>query len=116
MHRFIVLYRAPVDVAQRFAEATPEEAQQGLQLWVDWAAKLGPALLDAGKPLGNAVTVQPAGVTRPETDIIGMSILQADSMDQALEMVKDHHHLSWAESCAITVLEEMPIPELQASS
>jgi hypothetical protein len=29
-----------------------------------------------------------------------MSILQAESMDEALVMVKDHHHLRWAEDCA----------------
>ena len=77
MHRFIVLYRAPLNVAERFAQATPEEAQQGMRMWVDWAAKLGPALIDPGQPLGNAVSVHPAGATKSDTDIIGMSILQA---------------------------------------
>jgi len=43
-----------------------------------------------------------------------MSILQAESMDEALEMVKDHHHLHWAEDCEIVVLEEMPIPEMES--
>ena len=66
MQRFIVLYRAPQNVAQRFARATPEEAQQGMQLWIDWAHQLGPALLDPGKPLGNAMTVQPAGVSESQ--------------------------------------------------
>jgi hypothetical protein len=113
MHRFIVLYRAPQNVADRFAQATPDEAQRGMQLWIDWATRLGPALLDPGKPLGNAVTVQPTGAQKSRTDIIGMSILQAESMDAALAMVRDHHHLHWADSCEITVLEEMPIPELE---
>lgn len=114
MHRFIVLYRAPLNVAERFAQVTPAEAQQGMQLWVDWATRIGPALLDPGKPLGNAVNVKPSAVTKTDTDIIGMSILQAASMEDALAMVKDHHHLNWAESCEITVLEEMPLPELVA--
>jgi hypothetical protein len=114
MHRFIVLYRAPQNVAERFAQATPEEAQQGMHMWVDWAAKIGSALIDPGKPLGNAMNVTPTGVSKTQSDIIGMSILQAESMDDALAMVRDHHHLHWAESCEITVLEEMPIPELQA--
>jgi hypothetical protein len=112
MHTFVVLYRAPLDVAERFAQASPEEARQGMALWVDWATRLGPALLYPGKPLGNAVTVRPAAVTDSATDIIGMSILRAESMDEALEMVKGHHHLRWADSCEITVLQEMPIPEL----
>jgi hypothetical protein len=101
------------NVAERFAQATPEQAHQGMQLWVDWASKMGPALVDAGKPLGNGLDVQPTGAARSDTDVIGMSIIQAGSMEEALEMVKDHHHLHWADSCAITVLEEMPVPELE---
>jgi hypothetical protein len=113
MHRFIVLYRAPLAVAERFAQATPEEAQQGLQAWIDWAQKIGTGLVDPGKPLGNARKVTKDGITKIDSNIIGMSILQAETMDEALEMVKDHHHLHWAEDCEIEVLEEMPIPELE---
>ena len=43
-----------------------------------------------------------------------MNILQAEDMDAALGLVRHHHHLGWSESCAITVLEEMPIPEVEA--
>src|SRR5204862_6638816 len=32
-------------------------------------------------------------------EVIGMTFLQADIMDDALGMVRDHHHLQWAESC-----------------
>jgi hypothetical protein len=110
MRRYIILYSAPKTVAERFAQATPEQAQKGLQLWVDWAKKLGSALIDPGKPLGNARKVTPKGVTKSDTQVIGMSILQANSMDEALEMVKNHHHLEFGE---IDVLEEMPIPELE---
>jgi len=88
----------------------------GMQLWVDWAQKIGPGLVDPGKPLGNAVRVTASGAKETKSNIIGMSILQAESMDEALEMVKDHHHLHWAEDCEIVVLEEMPIPEMETSN
>jgi hypothetical protein len=114
MARFIVLYRAPQQVAERFATATPEDAQAGVQFWRDWFARLGPALVDPGRPLGNARTVTRDGITAAPTEVIGMTILQATTMDDALEMVRDHHHLQWADSCAITVLEELPIPEVEA--
>ena len=114
MQRYIVLYCAPLAVAERFAQVTPEEAQQGMQLWVTWAEKIGSALVDPGKPLGNAMKVTKTGMTKSESKIIGMSILQANTMDEALEMVKDHHHLHWADDCEIVVLEEMPIPEMAA--
>ena len=72
--------------------------------------------MDPGKPLGNAVRVTTRSDARIESNIIGMSILQAESMDGALQMVKDHHHLRWAEDCEIVVLEEMPIPEMETSN
>jgi hypothetical protein len=113
MRRYIVSYHAPLAVAERFAQATPEEAANGMQLWVDWAERIGPALVDPGKPLGNAMKVTKTGIAKADSRVIGMSILQANTMDEALEMVKDHHHLRWAEDCEIVVLEEMPIPEMQ---
>lgn len=111
MRRYIVLYQAPLSVAERFAQATPEEAMKGAQFWMDWAQKIGSGLVDPGRPLGNAVTLTKAGREAHNSRIIGMSILQATSMEEALEMVDGHHHLHWAEGCEITVLEEMPIPE-----
>ena len=84
-----------------------------MQLWFDWKAKLGDGLVDLGKQLGNAMKVTKTGITKSDSTIVGMSILQANSMDEALEMVKGHHHLQWAEGAEITVLEEMPIPEMQ---
>jgi hypothetical protein len=116
MGRYIVLYEAPLGVAERFAQATPEEAMAGMQLWVDWAQRIGPGLVDPGKPLGNAVRVTTRNAASTESNIIGMSILQAESMDEALEMVKDHHHLGWAEDCEIVILEEMPIAEMETSN
>jgi hypothetical protein len=114
MNRYIVLYEAPLGVAERFAQATPEEAMAGMQLWIDWAQKIGPGLVDPGKPLGNATRVNTRGNESTDSNIIGMSILQADSMGAALAMVKDHHHLHWAEECEIVVLEEMAIPEMES--
>ncbi|MBI1280476.1 MAG: hypothetical protein GC179_20305 [Anaerolineaceae bacterium] len=113
MRKYIVLYRAPITAVERFAQVSPEEAQQGMQLWFDWKEKLGSSLVDLGMQLGNAVNVAQSGVRKVDSDIVGMSILQANSIDEALELVKNHHHLRWAKGAEITLLEEMPIPELQ---
>jgi len=116
MNRYVVLYCAPATVAERFAQATREQAQQGLKLWFDWKEKIGSGLVDMGKPLGNAMQVTPNSIAPSDSNVIGMSILQATSMNDALVMVKDHHHLHWAEDCSIVVLEEMPIPEMEMPS
>jgi hypothetical protein len=113
MTRYVVLYCAPQDVAARFAGAAADEAQAGLQRWVQWTARLGPALVDPGKPLGNALRITPSGVTDSDTTVIGMSILEAGSRNEALNLVSGHHHLEWSQDCEIVLLEEMAIPELQ---
>ncbi len=115
INRYIVLYKAPISVAKRFAQATEAEAMAGLKMWIDWAKKLGSVLLDPGKPLGNATRVTKDSITRIDSQVIGMSLLQAISLDAAIDMVRNHHYLSWANDCEIEVLEEMPIPELAAS-
>ena len=113
MRQYIVLYTAPITASERFAQVTREEALQGMKLWFDWKEKVGSGLVDMGKQLGNAMKVTKTGITKSDGNIIGLSILQANSMDEALEMVKGHHHLQWAEGAEIVVLEEMPIPEIQ---
>jgi hypothetical protein len=113
MQRYVILYCAPMEVAERFAQATPEQAMEGMKLWGIWFQKLGTALVDPGGPLGNAMKVTKDEVEKSDSNVIGMTIVQANSMNEALDMVKDHHHLSWAEDCELVVLEEMPIPELQ---
>ncbi|SEH56036.1 MULTISPECIES: hypothetical protein [unclassified Leifsonia] len=92
-----MLYHAPLAVAQRFAQATPQEARLGLQTWIDWATELGPALVDPGQPPGQSRKVTAEGMSQGDTDVIGMSIIEAPSMDSALEMVEIHHYLRWAE-------------------
>ena len=114
MRKYIVLYTAPITSAERFAQVTGEEAQQGMKLWFDWKEKLGSGLVDMGQQLGNAMTVTKSAITKSDSTIVGMSILRANSMDEALDMVKGHHHLQWADGCEIVILEEMPIPEMQA--
>ena len=113
MNRYIVLFKAPLDARERLAQATPAEAAAGMKDWADWAERLGPALLDPGRPIGAAVSITAAGSGAGATDVVGMSIIGAGSMKEALELVGDHHHLRWAEDCEILVLEEIQIPELQ---
>lgn len=116
MPRYIALYMAPRTVAERFADASPEEARAGVQAWIDWQHQFGPRIVDAGRPFGRAVTVTPAGVEESRSEVVGMSVLDAPSLDQALEVVEGHHHLRWAEGCRIELFEQSEIPELAGAA
>jgi hypothetical protein len=43
-------------------------------------------------------------------DVVGYSILQAESMDKAVEMLKGHPHLDWIDGCEVEVHESLPLP------
>lgn len=111
MKKFIVTYLAPYDATWKTQESTPEEMEAGMKAWMAWAEKCGKNLVDMGSPLGNALTLRPGGgASSSESEIIGYSVLQADSMEEALSLLNDHPHLDWNAACEIEVHESLPMP------
>ena len=69
-----------------------EGRKQVMAAFGAWVGRVGEALLDPGAPLGPAKTVtadavQPGSADGPST---GYSVLQADSLDSAVALVRDH--------------------------
>ena len=89
MSRFLVLYRAPVSAREQMESSTPEQRQAGMELWQAWAAKAGPAIVDLGAPLGDGVMV---GDGKAYEDTGGYSILEADSEQAVVDLLRDHPH------------------------
>jgi hypothetical protein len=82
------------------ANATPEQAQAGMQAWQAWAESAGSALVDLGAPLDGA------------DDVTGFSILQADSRAVLDDVLADHPHRH-TPGASIDVLEFMAIPGME---
>jgi hypothetical protein len=62
------------------------------------------ALTDPGAPLGPAVTVSADGVRPGDADgrVSGYSVLQADDMDSAVALVRDHPFVTRGGSLQVT--------------
>lgn len=111
MKKFLVIYYAPVTANEQMAKASPEEMKKGMEPWMAWAKKCGDGLVDMGTPLGNGKRVGKSGaVSDSDKQVTGHSILQAEDMEAAVEMMKGHPHLSWVDGCEIEVYEMMPLP------
>jgi hypothetical protein len=109
MPKFLVLYRSSVDAMQQMSSTTPEQAQEGMALWMKWATNAGPALVDLGSPLGNSRLLPPGAQGESGTPIGGFSILDADSAEAVTALLNDHPHLH-APGAAVEVLEYLPMP------
>src|SRR3989344_6533456 len=105
MKKFMVLYKAKGDALEQMGKSTPEEMNKGMEPWMAWAKKCGDGLVDLGSPLGNGQKLTPSGSADMAPGVIGYSILQAESMEEAKKMLKEHPHLSWNASCEIEIHE-----------
>ncbi len=78
----------------------PESADEGAQhmaKWEAWVGGLGDAVVNPGSPLGMSKTVSSDGVSDDggSNPLSGFSIVNADSMDAALEMAKGCPYLEY---------------------
>jgi hypothetical protein len=110
MKKFMVVYYAPAEAAKKMEGATPEQMQEGMKPWMDWAQKCGDGLVDLGQPLGNGQKMTSAGSGPSTKEVNGYSILQAEDMEGAKKMLEGHPHLGWVAGCEIEVYECMPLP------
>lgn len=107
MKKFIVIYRAPQSWKEGMKNASPEDMKKGMEPWMAWAERCGSGLVDMGAPLGNAHKMSKDNHGPSESDVVGYSILQAESWDEVGKMMDGHPHLSWASGCEIDIYESM---------
>lgn len=74
---------------------TPEAGAEMMQKWNAWLDGLGAAALDRGQPVGMSKTVSASGVADDggANPLSGFSLVEADSIDDAVEMAKGCPHL-----------------------
>ena len=76
---------------------SPEEGSKHMAKWQAWAGGLGDAWVYPGNPFGKAKTVSSSGVSDDARSdrLTGFSMVKADSMDAAIQMVKGCPHLEY---------------------
>jgi hypothetical protein len=110
MKKFLILYQSNIPAEQQMAKASPEQMKAGMDRWMQWTQKAGPAVIDAGMPVGHATKLTASGSRTPGGSTAdGFSILQADSIDAVTKVLEGHPHFR-APGASIEVLEMMPPP------
>ena len=76
---------------------SPEEGAKQMARWQAWVVGLGDAVINPGTPLGKPKIVSSGGVSDDagSNRLTGFSIVKADSMGAALEMVKECPYLEY---------------------
>jgi hypothetical protein len=106
--KFLVLYRSSTSANEQIANASPEQSQAGMELWMKWAAVAGDAIVDMGSPLGQVATL---GAKDGGKQLVGgFSILEAGSAEQVKELLADHPHFHTPGDASIEILEFLAMP------
>lgn len=107
MTKYMILYRAPESAREQMTAGTPEQMQAGMEAWMQWAEKAGPAIVDMGAPVAG---VPDAGTPVPAAGQIigGYSVLEAESPSALSDVLAGHPHT--ASGGTIEVHEILPTP------
>lgn len=111
MSRYVFIYHRPPWSAEAPAP-TPEDARAGMARWMAWHDRVGDRMVDFGTPLADGVRVSSDGTTPSDRDVVGYSIVEADSLDEALALAQNHPHLDTTGGCEIEVHAALPLPSL----
>ncbi len=107
MNKYLLLYRSTVSAQDQMANATPEQAQAGMDAWMVWGDKAGSAITDMGSP---AQTVATIGGDPAASDFVGgYSLMEAETTEALTALLDGHPHLM-VPGNAIEVCELLPMP------
>lgn len=114
MKKFVVMYRVPVEVMEKWKKETPPEEMkaQGEKLGKDmmaWFDKNKAAIVDQGNPLGKNTRMTSAGAQPQTNDLNFYNVIQAETVEDVIAMHKDSPHMAIPEA----YLDIMEVPEMK---
>ena len=78
--------------------------------WIQWKTKTGDDKVEWGMPLQTGKHIESGEATASKLSVSGYAIVHAGSLDEAVDMLKDHPHLKAPTGSSIEVLEFLPMP------
>jgi len=76
-------------IAYHKGEGVPEKPEEHTEKFMEWVSGLGKAVIMPGMPLGRAKFLSADGVSdEGGAQLTGFSIVEADSLEAAVEMTK----------------------------
>ncbi len=89
---------------------SPEEGKKGMEEWKAWVAGLGSALVNPGTPVGETKVLTENGVSETGSPhpIMGFSILEAENIDKAMDLLKSCPHFKFGGTLEVSEMKELP--------
>ena len=104
MPQFVIVYLGGNE------PSTPEEGQRHFSKYMEWLSSLGDSAISPANPLKDTKTINPDGSVTAggSTTMSGYTIIEAESMDAALEVAKACPFLEIGGALEVSELAQMP--------
>jgi hypothetical protein len=114
MARFLALYIGSVSASEKasYSPTLDEEKMwaDGMTQWGQWAESHSSAIVDPGTPLGKTLRASPDGISAHENRNVAYVIVEAESLQAAAQLFKDHPHFAVMPGDSIEIMECLPPP------
>lgn len=109
MKKFVALYMATPAAIAGMGQMTPEAAKSGMDEWMTWSNAHKKGIVDLGNPLGKTKRITASGVSDMKNGVLGYSIVEGESADDAAKLFKDNPHVKMADAW-IELVEVIDLP------
>jgi hypothetical protein len=114
MAKFLALFIGSVSASEKDSYSpTPDEEKMwsdGITQWGEWMQEHSGAIVDAGAPLGKTLRASPDGISAHENRNVAYVIVEAESLQAAAQLFKDHPHFAVMPGDSIEIMECLPPP------
>lgn len=110
MKKFLILYYSKIPAQERMDDAGMDKMKASMDAWMEWKERHGNALVDFGSPVRPAKKLENGAVSDSVGWTTGFSLVQAESVDDAVELMKDHPNFKNNEGIGIEILEFLSMP------
>lgn len=106
----MIFYNSEESASEVMSNAGPEQVKASMDEWLKWRDEVSKNFkVDFGLPLQVVKRVTAEGITEGDNPVSGYSIVEGESKEALLELLKTHPHLK-RPGTSIDVFEMLPIP------
>ncbi|MDB5167063.1 MAG: hypothetical protein JWN26_208 [Candidatus Saccharibacteria bacterium] len=110
MPKYMILHNAPEPASELIARTKPEDQQAAMEAWIAWKEEADKKVkFEFGMPLQAVGRVTPEGVTESDSQASGYSMIEADSSETVIDVLRNHPHLA-RPGATMDILEIIPMP------
>ena len=109
--KFLAIFYGGASPEEKVEPIDEQTQQSFMNVWMEWANANKDSILDNGTPLSNTIAVDQSGSSDAENHMTAYAIVQAESHEQAVEMFKNHPHLTLHPKNRIEVVVMKPVPQ-----